>query len=128
LDAALRCFIPNNSWDNANDDTASRIHPCGRVNKGRDFKINALNHLDSVAPVLLKANRIPLRSILAGRQVKPSIFKYRPVALVPPDFNVTQRPWFVSAAPDQNPERKAVWSDPYQCSLEWYHHYQYSRK
>jgi signal transduction histidine kinase/DNA-binding response OmpR family regulator len=34
-------------------------------------------------------------------------------AVVPPDFQVTQRPWYVAAAPDENPERSAVWSPVY---------------
>ncbi|MGD8966688.1 MAG: GAF domain-containing protein [Anaerolineae bacterium] len=34
-------------------------------------------------------------------------------ALVPPDFQVTQRPWYVAAAPEENPERSAVWSPVY---------------
>jgi GAF domain-containing protein/HAMP domain-containing protein len=34
-------------------------------------------------------------------------------AVVPPDFQVTQRPWYVSAAPENNPERGVVWSPVY---------------
>jgi GAF domain-containing protein/HAMP domain-containing protein len=34
-------------------------------------------------------------------------------ALVPSDFRVTQRPWYVSANPKSNPERKVVWSPVY---------------
>lgn len=33
--------------------------------------------------------------------------------VVPPDFRVTQRPWYVSAAPQANPARKVVWSPVY---------------
>ncbi len=33
---------------------------------------------------------------------------------VPPDFRVTQRPWYQSAAPEQNPERRTVWSQVYE--------------
>ncbi len=33
--------------------------------------------------------------------------------IVPPDFQVTQRPWYVSATPENNPERKVVWSPVY---------------
>jgi GAF domain-containing protein/HAMP domain-containing protein len=33
--------------------------------------------------------------------------------VVPPDFQVTQRPWYVSAAPENNPEQTAVWSSVY---------------
>lgn len=34
-------------------------------------------------------------------------------AILPPDFRVTERPWYVRAAPDNNPERKVVWSPVY---------------
>jgi len=33
--------------------------------------------------------------------------------IVPADFRVTQRPWYVSAAPEANPDRTAVWSPVY---------------
>jgi GAF domain-containing protein len=33
--------------------------------------------------------------------------------VVPPDFQVTQRPWYLSAAPESNPERRVVWSPVY---------------
>ncbi len=34
-------------------------------------------------------------------------------AVVPPDFTVTGRPWYLSAAPASNPDRLAVWSPIY---------------
>ncbi len=33
--------------------------------------------------------------------------------LVPPDFRVTQRPWYLSANPTNNPDRNAAWSSVY---------------
>jgi GAF domain-containing protein/HAMP domain-containing protein len=33
--------------------------------------------------------------------------------LVPPDFQVTQRPWYINAAPENNPERAVIWSPVY---------------
>ena len=33
--------------------------------------------------------------------------------IVPPDFQVTQRPWYINSVPENNPERKAVWSPVY---------------
>lgn len=35
-------------------------------------------------------------------------------AVLPPDFRVTQRPWYVISTPENNPERKAVWSSVYE--------------
>jgi GAF domain-containing protein/HAMP domain-containing protein len=34
-------------------------------------------------------------------------------AVVPPDFQVTQRPWYLAAAADENSEQNAVWSPVY---------------
>jgi len=34
-------------------------------------------------------------------------------AVVPPDFQVTGRPWYLAAAPGENPDRNAVWSPVY---------------
>ncbi|HEY75715.1 MAG TPA: GAF domain-containing protein, partial [Thermoflexia bacterium] len=33
--------------------------------------------------------------------------------VVPPDFQVTQRPWYLAAAPENNPEGEVVWSEVY---------------
>jgi GAF domain-containing protein/HAMP domain-containing protein len=33
--------------------------------------------------------------------------------VVPPDFQVTGRPWYVSAVPENNPQREVVWSPVY---------------
>jgi GAF domain-containing protein/HAMP domain-containing protein len=33
--------------------------------------------------------------------------------VVPPDFQITQRPWYLSANPENNPERAVVWSPVY---------------
>jgi len=33
--------------------------------------------------------------------------------IVPPDFQVTQRPWYINCILENNPERKAVWSPVY---------------
>jgi GAF domain-containing protein/HAMP domain-containing protein len=34
--------------------------------------------------------------------------------ILPPDFQVTQRPWYISCNLENNPERKAVWSPVYE--------------
>ncbi|NIO71749.1 MAG: GAF domain-containing protein, partial [Anaerolineae bacterium] len=34
--------------------------------------------------------------------------------ILPPDFQVTQRPWYTSSTLENNPERKAVWSPVYE--------------
>jgi GAF domain-containing protein/HAMP domain-containing protein len=34
-------------------------------------------------------------------------------AVLPPDFRVTQRPWYTRAAPESNPDRGVIWSPVY---------------
>ncbi len=34
-------------------------------------------------------------------------------SLVPPDFKVSGRPWYLSAAPENNPDHKVIWSEIY---------------
>lgn len=34
--------------------------------------------------------------------------------ILPPDFQVTQRPWYTNSAPENNPQKKAVWSPVYE--------------
>lgn len=35
-------------------------------------------------------------------------------SILPPDFKVTERPWYAGAAPDQNPQRETIWSEVYE--------------
>jgi GAF domain-containing protein/HAMP domain-containing protein len=107
--------LPNKSWDNANEDAASVFIPAKvELTDSLVSKINAMIHLDLVAPVLLKANPDIIAIYFGGNSGETLYFPNIDLsALVPPDFDVTQRPWFVSAAPDQDPARKAVWSAPY---------------
>jgi GAF domain-containing protein/HAMP domain-containing protein len=34
--------------------------------------------------------------------------------ILPEDFTVTARPWYISAAPDQNPQHETIWSEVYE--------------
>ena len=115
-DATTALFrLPNNSWDNANEDTASVFIPAEvELSESLVSKLNSLIHLDLVAPVLLKANPDIIAIYFGGTAAETLYYPNIDLSsLVPPDFDVTQRPWFVSAAPEQNPGQEAVWSAPY---------------
>jgi putative methionine-R-sulfoxide reductase with GAF domain len=115
-DAATALFrLPNKSWDNANEDPASVFIPAEvELSESLASKINSLIHLDLVAPVMLKANPDIIAIYFGGTSAETLYYPNIDLSsLVPPDFDVTQRPWFVSAAPEQNPGREAVWSAPY---------------
>lgn len=78
----------------------------------RDLKVSAA--LDALAP-----------AILAGNQDTSGLYyinphgstRYYPVIglgdLVPPDFAVTEQPFYAVATPENNPKRETVWTAPY---------------
>ncbi len=107
--------LPNGSWDNANSDPASVFIPAKvDLNDTLTSELDALKQLDFVGPAVLQANPDAVAIYFGG--VSGETLYYPNVDLasvVPPDFDVTQRPWFIKAAPTENPSRKPVWSDPY---------------
>jgi GAF domain-containing protein/HAMP domain-containing protein len=107
--------LANGSWDNPNNET-SAIYVPGK-NELSDplvFELNTLKELDHFAPVLLQEN--PDTIAIYFGSVNGTTIYYPNIdlaAVLPPDFDVTQRPWFMAAAPEANPNRGAVWSVPY---------------
>ncbi len=107
--------LPTGSWDNANSEPGAVFMPARvELNGELTSELNTLKQLDFVAPTILRANPDSIAIYFGG--VSGETFYYPNIDLasvVPPDFDVTQRPWFVKAAPAQNPAHIAVWSDPY---------------
>ena len=107
--------LSNSNWDNPNSDVVSVFIP-GTVELSPDLvsQLNTLVQLDFTTPAILAANPDAVAAYFGGT---PGETMYYPnvdlAALVPPEFDVTQRPWFIAASPAQNPTRSAVWSDPY---------------
>jgi GAF domain-containing protein/HAMP domain-containing protein len=70
--------------------------------------------MDLLAPSILQANPDVIAVYFGGSS---GYTLYYPnidlAAIVPADFDVTGRPWYLKAAPDSNPGGDAVWSDPY---------------
>lgn len=70
--------------------------------------------IDALAPALLQQNT----QAVAIYYVSPrGILRYYPgntlEGLVPPDWHLTQEPWFAPTAPDANPDRHTTWSPLY---------------
>jgi GAF domain-containing protein/HAMP domain-containing protein len=107
--------LPSGSWDNPNTETGSVFIPAKiELTSNLTSELNTLKQMDFVVPAMLKANPDIIAIYFGG--VSGETLYYPNIdlaAIVPPDFDVTGRPWFVKAAPAQNPEHKAVWSDPY---------------
>ncbi|HIQ01558.1 MAG TPA: HAMP domain-containing protein, partial [Anaerolineales bacterium] len=71
-------------------------------------------HMNLILPPVYDSDPNTVAVYLAAKQ---EVTCYYPNinlgAIVPPDFQVTQRPWYVGAAPANNPERRVVWSPVY---------------
>jgi GAF domain-containing protein/HAMP domain-containing protein len=107
--------LANGSWDNSNTEAGSVFIPA-RVELTDNLvrELNTLKGLDLVAPSGLKTNPDTIAIYFGG--VSGETFYYPNIDLaniVPPDFDVTTRPWYVAASPAQDPQHGPVWSDPY---------------
>lgn len=107
--------LPNGSWDNPNTDIASIFIPAKvALTTNLVTRLNTAIHLDFIIPPLLAANPDVVAIYFGGESGETLYYPNIDLAnIVPPDFNVTSRPWYVNASPTTNPEQKAVWSDPY---------------
>lgn len=108
--------LASGSWDNANTETASVFIPSDVIlTSSLVRKLNLLKHSELVFPSMLKGSP-DIVAIYFGGQNKET-FYYPNIDLaniVPPDFDVTGRQWYVAANPDNNLQNSVVWSAPYQ--------------
>lgn len=108
--------LSNGSLDNPNHESGSIFLPAhASLNSDLVREINTLKQLDTIAPVILKENTNIIALYFGGTGKETLYYPNIDLAnIVPPDFDVTQRPWFLVAKPEANPSRKIVWSVPYQ--------------
>lgn len=107
--------LPSGSWDNSNDEIASVFIPAATdLIPALLSELNTARQIDFIVPPLLDAN-LDVVAIYYGGLYGETIYfpNIDLAAIVPPDFDVTQRPWFVNASPSENLDRISVWSDPY---------------
>jgi GAF domain-containing protein/HAMP domain-containing protein len=108
--------LANGSWDNfAASDPVSVFLPAKlELDAPLTLELNTLKHLDFIVPGKLTGNPDAVALYFGGVSGETLYYPNIDLAkIVPPDFDVTQRPWFLKASPEQDPARKAVWSDPY---------------
>lgn len=103
------------SWDNSNSEIGSVFIPAAsELLSTTVSQLNSIRHMDLIAPSILEANPDVIAVYFGGAK---GYTLYYPnidlAAIVPADFDVTGRPWYVDAGPDSNPDKDAVWSDPY---------------
>ncbi|MBE0681274.1 MAG: GAF domain-containing protein [Anaerolineales bacterium] len=110
-------LLPNGSWDNSNEEPSSIFIPAGpqELTPAMVAVLNTIKLTESSVPPLLEKNP-EIIAIYFGGTFRETIY-YPNIDLaniVPPDFDVTQRPWYVASTPRNNPEGSVVWSEPYQ--------------
>ena len=70
--------------------------------------------MDFVAPTRLQANQDVIAYYFGGPSGETLHYPNIDLAsVVPADFDVTQRPWYVGASPAHDPARTVTWSTPY---------------
>ncbi|MBI5965410.1 MAG: GAF domain-containing protein [Chloroflexi bacterium] len=108
--------LPSGSWDNSNAETSSIFIPAkAQLTDGLASKLNVLKQTELIVPSILESNPDIIAIYFGG--ISGETIYYPNIdlaAIVPIDFDVTGRPWFVDAAPAANPLGKVVWSAPYQ--------------
>ncbi|MBN1449955.1 MAG: GAF domain-containing protein [Anaerolineales bacterium] len=108
--------LPNGSWDNANSEPASIFIPARTVLQNDIAReLTVLKGLDDLTLSLLETNPEIIAIYFGGKHGETVYYPNIDLAaIVPPDFDVTTRPWFIGATESPDLDTKAVWSTPYQ--------------
>jgi GAF domain-containing protein/HAMP domain-containing protein len=107
--------LPSGSWDNSNSEPGSVFIPRrAELPESLIAELNTTKLIDFVAPSMLQQNPDTIAVYFGGVNGQTLYYPNVDLAnIVPADFDVTGRPWFVKAAPAENPQGRVVWSDPY---------------
>ena len=108
--------LPNGAWDNRNSEPSSIFMPAAvNLNGALTRKLNLLKHAELFMPSILEENPDVVAIYFGGESKETVYFPNIDLAnIVPPDFYVTGRQWYVAAAPATNAGREIVWSAPYE--------------
>ncbi|MCD4762334.1 HAMP domain-containing protein, partial [bacterium] len=122
-------FLPGKYWQaeqkmatgsagqyfNSITDTASVFTPnFVEVSDELNRYLEIMAYLDFIAPGVLKSKPI-IKAVYMSSEAEAT--RYYPNihlgAVVPPDFTVTKRPWYLKMNKDNNFDKKVIWSDIY---------------
>ena len=108
--------LPNGSWDNSNDEVASIFLPAKmRIRDDLAKELGALKGLDHFAQSLLSKNPDVIAVYFGGKSGETIYYPNIDLsAIVPSDFEITKRPWYLNASELSETGGEAVWSEPYQ--------------
>jgi len=77
-------------------------------------ELNTLRQLDTIVPQVRRSDPDAVAVYFGGLTGETLYYPNIDLAsIVPPDFDVTQRPWYIAAAPKNNPKLQPVWTVPY---------------
>ncbi len=104
------------NWDNINSEKGSIFIPSSPdIPDTIVSELNALRQIDYIAPSILQRNPATIAIYFGSLEGETIYYPNIDLAtLLPPDFDITQRPWFIVAEAAQNPLKEIVWSVPYQ--------------
>ncbi|MGE5073697.1 MAG: cache domain-containing protein [Anaerolineae bacterium] len=108
--------LPNGSWDNIDRKEPASVFLPARAQLSNPLiaELNSLRGLDFVVPNILESSSDTVAVYFGGLSGETIYYPNVDLAnIVPPDFDVTTRPWYIAAAPANNPGRIAAWSTPY---------------
>lgn len=108
--------LPNGSWDNSNNEIASVFLPARmQINDDLAKELAILKGLDYFTQGLLEKNSDVIAVYFGGKTGETIYYPNIDLAtIVPPDFDITNRPWYTNASGLSQTDGKAVWSVPYQ--------------
>ncbi|MBI2333213.1 MAG: GAF domain-containing protein [Chloroflexi bacterium] len=108
--------LPSGSWDNQNTEVSSIFIPADvELTSALARKLNLIKHSELIFPSMLRGNP-DIVAIYFGGENKETIY-YPNIDLaniVPADFDVTGRGWYLAAKPSNNPKNAVTWSAPYE--------------
>jgi len=106
---------PEGHYGNSANDTSSIFIPVGvRVNEALVTDLNTSAYLDFFAPGIME--EYPSLAAMYAIDTR-GVTRYYPninlASVLPPDFDATQRPYYLISTPSSNPQRQPRWTTPY---------------